>query len=97
LYGEDVLSLFDRAPIIEGYVKNVEGFEGEGDVFSKFQLEVRDQITFTIARRRFDQIKTEKLLDQVGYVIQLQTANTAYPGNTHGIVLESNTGDGYVI
>ena len=35
------------------YIKNVEGFEGEGDFLSKFGLQIRDRITFTVARRTF--------------------------------------------
>lgn len=37
------------------YIKNVEGFEGEGDFLSKFNLEIRDRITFTVSRRSFDE------------------------------------------
>ena len=53
LFGEDVLSKFDSAYAMEMYVKNVEGFDGEGEFLSKFNLEVRDQITFSIAQRRY--------------------------------------------
>jgi hypothetical protein len=35
------------------YIKNVDGFEGEGDFMSKFGLEIRDRITFTVSRRSF--------------------------------------------
>jgi hypothetical protein len=37
------------------YVKNVDGFEGEGDFLGKFGLEIRDRITFSIARRTFSE------------------------------------------
>lgn len=37
----------------EMYIKNVDGFEGEGDFLGKFGLEIRDRITFSIARRAF--------------------------------------------
>ena len=40
---------------IEMYVKNVDGFEGEGDFLGKFGLEIRDRITFSIARRTFSE------------------------------------------
>ncbi|NBV29136.1 hypothetical protein EBS02_09015 [bacterium] len=36
------------------YIKNVDGFGGDGDFLSKFNIEIRDQITFTLARRTFD-------------------------------------------
>jgi len=39
----------------EVYVKNVDGFEGEGDFLGKFGLEIRDRITFSIARRAFSE------------------------------------------
>ena len=51
MFGEDVLSKFDNAFALEMYVKNVEGFDGEGEFLTKFNLEVRDQITFSIAQR----------------------------------------------
>ena len=55
LFGEDVLSKFDSAYPIEMYIKNVEGFDGEGEFLSKFNLEVRDQITFSISHRRYQE------------------------------------------
>ncbi len=57
LYGEDSLSEFHSAYPIEMYIKNVEGFEGEGEFLSKFGLDIRDQITFTCAIRRFEEIE----------------------------------------
>jgi len=53
LFGEDVLSKFTNSYEVEMYIKNVEGFEGEGDFLSKFNVEVRDEITFTVSKRRF--------------------------------------------
>lgn len=53
LFGEDVLSKFESAYPIEMYIKNVNGFEGEGDFLSKFGLQIRDEMTFTVARRRW--------------------------------------------
>jgi hypothetical protein len=37
-------------------LKNVEGFDGEGDLFSKFGVEIRDEATFIIARRRWNSL-----------------------------------------
>lgn len=54
IYGEDASSIYNRYYLVEMYIKNVEGFEGEGDFLSKFNLEIRDRITFTISRRTFD-------------------------------------------
>jgi hypothetical protein len=55
LFGEDTLSSFDNAYPIEMYIKNVDGFEGDGDFLSKFGLEIRDEMTLTVAQRRFDE------------------------------------------
>ena len=55
LLNEDDLPIFKEAYMMEMYIKNVEGFEGEGDFLSKFGLQIRDSITFTIAMRTFNQ------------------------------------------
>jgi len=53
VFKEDELATFKNAYLVEMYIKNVEGFEGEGDFLSKFGLQIRDRITFTISRRSF--------------------------------------------
>lgn len=55
LLNEDDLSTFDRAYMIEMYVKNVEGFEGDGQFLSKFGLQIRDSMTLSVAMRRFSE------------------------------------------
>ncbi len=59
IMNEDRLSIFNAAYHIEMYVKNVDGFEGEGDFLSKFGLQIRDQITFTVAIRTFERYVIE--------------------------------------
>jgi len=54
LLGENINSKFDRAYKIEMYIANVEGYEGDGDFFSKFGLEIRDTSNFIVARRAFE-------------------------------------------
>jgi Virus neck protein len=53
LMGEEQLKTFDRAYTIEMYLENVSGMEGEGDLISKFGLEIRDEMTMLVSRRRF--------------------------------------------
>lgn len=53
ILGEDSYSKFESQYFVEMYLKNVEGFAGQGDFLSKFNLEIRDQVTFTIARKTF--------------------------------------------
>jgi len=97
LLGEDPTSTFDDAVDIEVYIKNVQGFEGEGDFLSKFNLQINDSITFTMARKRWNQITTEKLITEVGYNYQVETADTNSWGNTQCIMLESGNGNNYSI
>ena len=59
IFGEDRISKFEDARTIEMYIKSVDGFEGDGTFVSNFGLEVRDQITFTVARRRFQELQFE--------------------------------------
>ena len=54
LFGEDTSSKFDDAYSVEMYIENTEGFEGEGDLLSKFGVEVRDQATFVLSRRTWN-------------------------------------------
>ena len=54
IYGEDPLREYVHAVPVEMFIKNIEGFGGEGDFLSKFNIQIRDQITFTIARRTFN-------------------------------------------
>jgi len=53
LFGEDALSKFDDAYLIEMYMDTQEGYEGEKELISRFGLEIRDETTFTVSRRRW--------------------------------------------
>jgi len=66
IYGEGKQAAqFDDALLVEFYIRNVEGFEGEGDFLSKFNLEIRDRVTLTIARKTFfDEVGSLKRLDR---------------------------------
>lgn len=61
VFMDDVPSHFSDAYKIEMYVENVDGFGGEGDLFSKFGVELRDQATFVTARRRWKSLIGDKL------------------------------------
>lgn len=55
LLGEDDQSKFTIALPIELYIKSVDGFTGDGVFLAKFGLEIRDQVTLTMAKRTFEQ------------------------------------------
>lgn len=53
LYGEDPVKQYRKAYALEMYLENVTGMDGEGDFISKFGLEIRDELTLLVSRRRF--------------------------------------------
>jgi hypothetical protein len=53
LYGEDPLKKFTAAYPLELYITNVDGYEGEREFFSKFGLEIRNNMSVIISRRSF--------------------------------------------
>ena len=59
LMGEDNTASYNSAHTIEMYIKSVDGFEGEGDFISKFGLQIKDQVTFTVARRRWAELNVQ--------------------------------------
>tara|TARA_Y100000389_G_scaffold153771_1_gene154101 strand:+ start:1780 stop:2517 length:738 start_codon:yes stop_codon:yes gene_type:complete len=67
IFDEDALSKFTQSYPLEMYLENVEGFEGEGDIFSKFGIEIRDSATFVLAKKRW-----EDLVDTSGGTFQLE-------------------------
>lgn len=79
LWGEDTLSTFNLAADVEVYIKNVDAFEGDGDVLSLAGFEIRDSMTFTIAKKRFEAIKDEKILFETGANIVLEDGSTTTP------------------
>lgn len=52
--GENPTAKFSRAYTVEMYLANVEGYEGDGDFFSKFGLEIRETSNFIVSRRSFE-------------------------------------------
>ena len=55
IFGEAPSSFFNASYLIEMYIKSVDGFTGDGTLFSKFNLEIRDRVTFTVTRRVFSE------------------------------------------
>ena len=71
VWGEDASSKFESAYPLEMYIKNVEGFEGEGDFLSKFGLEIRDAITLTISQRRFgEELHPDETTEDAGRPVE---------------------------
>jgi hypothetical protein len=69
LYGEDTLKEYRSAFGIEMYLENVTGMDGEGDFISKFGLEIRDEITLLMSRRRFSMLGTSLIRPREGDLV----------------------------
>lgn len=54
LYTADDSSYYDKSYEIEMYIKSIDGFSGDGNFLSKFGLEIRDQVIFSVAQRVFN-------------------------------------------
>jgi hypothetical protein len=53
ILGEDTLSKFDDSYLIEMYMETTEGFAGQQEIINKFGLEIREDTTFMLAKRRW--------------------------------------------
>ena len=60
ILGEDMLSKFSSALLLEAYMETTEGFAGEQEIINKFGLEIREDTTFMVSKRRFNQAVDEK-------------------------------------
>lgn len=56
ILGEDILSQFDHAYPVEMYIKNIDGWEGDSELFTKFGIQTTHQATFVISRRRWEEV-----------------------------------------
>jgi len=54
LLGDDPTSKFPTSHKIEMYIENGEGFDGEGDLFTRFGVEIRDEVTLVVSKSRFE-------------------------------------------
>lgn len=60
ILGEDVASRFSSAFPLEAYFETTEGFAGQQEIINKFGLEIREDTTFVISKRRFDLLVDSK-------------------------------------
>lgn len=53
VFGDEIPARYNSSYKIEMYIDNIEGFDGEGDLFTRFGVEIRDEATFVVSRRRW--------------------------------------------
>lgn len=58
LLGEDQSSKFTEYYDIEMYVKNVDGFGGDGTFVSQFGYEIRDEVVLSVSRTRWKELSS---------------------------------------
>ena len=56
LFGEDASSSFNDAYIIEMYLDNIEGYEGQKEMMTRFGIDMQDEATWVVSKRRFEQL-----------------------------------------
>lgn len=66
VFGEDTMSKFEGAYLIEAFIEDNSGFRGDGDMFTKFGVQIADQVTFVISRTRF----TEAVDDNAVLIVE---------------------------
>lgn len=59
LFVADNMSKYESAYLIDMYLKNIDGFSGDGNFMSKFGLEIRDQVVFQVATSTFETLVTD--------------------------------------
>ena len=80
---DDVPSRFSDSYKVEMYIENQDGFDGEGDLFTKFGIELRDQATFVVARKRWqsligDYLESQKFRPREGDLIFLPMSESIF-------------------
>ena len=56
ILGEDVASKFNSAYLAEMYMESTAGFAGEQEIINKFGLEIREDTTFCVSKRRWNDL-----------------------------------------
>ena len=56
ILGEDTLSKFDDAYMIEMYFENTDGFAGDKEIMNQFGLENQEEAVFIVSQRRFEDL-----------------------------------------
>ena len=67
VFNEEVVGEFNDAYIIEAYLENPEGFQGNGDLLTKFGVAQTDEITMIISAQRFSDLISQFLLLDPAY------------------------------
>ena len=62
VFNEEVIGEFNDGYLIEAYMENFDGFQGGGDLLTKFGVAQTDEITMVISQQRFSDLISQFLL-----------------------------------
>ena len=63
VFNEEIISEFDDSYLIEAYMENFDGFQGGGDLLTKFGIRQSDEVTLVISQQRFSDLIAQFLLE----------------------------------
>ena len=96
LYGEDPLKRFQTAYPIEMYLSTVLQYEGDRDFFSKFGLEIRNEVSVILSKRSFtERIPNSIVRPREGDLIYIPVINGV--GNLMEITFTDHTKDFFAL
>ena len=85
IFDDATLSRFKNAYKVETYVESIEGFEGDGDLFQKFGVEIRDAVSLIMSRRRWN--------TEIRAYQEAQTGNALTPNDGRNTYYRPREGD----
>ena len=78
LFSDAERNKFNAGYTVEMYLQDTEGFGGEGDLVTRFGLEVRDECMLTVAADRFEAVVGSGSAPTIGDLIYLSLSNQIY-------------------
>lgn len=76
LYNEDPTNAFNSSTVIEMYPASVDGFDGDGEMFSSFGIDIKKTATFIVSKKRFGEELPLLLRPREGDLIYMPVTNT---------------------
>lgn len=76
LYNEDPTNAFNSSTVIEMYPASVDGFDGDGEMFTSFGIDIKKTATFIVSKKRFGEEFPLLLRPREGDLIYMPVTNT---------------------
>ena len=81
LFGEDTISNYNSAILIEMYLETFSGWDGDGDILSKFGLIVSNSAKLVVSRSRF----SEEITRQFSAIVEPKIGDLIYYPSTDAL------------